>query len=584
MNEFEFEPRPGHQRDRAGPAVSRAPGLVGEVVKAARRGGATPLARGQRGRRGGSGRGRSASLAMKAAQARRRVVVKARVVRHRGQRYSAAPLARHIAYLERDGVAREGAQARLFDADGDNAPGEAFARRCEEDRHHFRFIVSPEDAGDLADLRTFTRELMDDMARDLGTRLDWVAADHWNTAHPHVHVLVRGRAEDGSDLVIDRDYIGRGLRSRAEERATIELGPRTRLEQQRAQLREVAAERWTGLDRRLAALQERDGIVDLRPEPSRRDWPGRSLLIARATTLERRGLARPAGTGQWLLEDHAEASLRALELRTDGIARLHRAMREAGRDADPSRLVLDDGGAQPVLGRLLARGLDEELSGRAYALVEGIDGRTHHLRFDDLEASGDSPAGSIVELRRWRDPRGREQRMLSVRSDLDIAGQVGARGATWLDRQLVSQDAGLASSGFGAEVRAALAARRDHLAGLGLASDAGHPRGPGRPQLVPDLLARLKADDLAAAAAELGSRTGLAPIEARAGDHVVGRYRQRVDLASGRFAMIDEGLGFRLVPWQPALERRLGQAVSGTFNGRGGIDWDHARQRTLPGR
>src|SRR3546814_6563528 len=87
-----------------------------------------------------------------------------------------------------------------------------------EDRHHFRFIVSPEDAGDMADLRAFTRELMDDVARDLGTDLDWVAVDHWNTDNPHIHVLLRGKADDGTDLVIDRDYIREGMRGRAEER------------------------------------------------------------------------------------------------------------------------------------------------------------------------------------------------------------------------------------------------------------------------------------------------------------------------------------------------------------------------------
>jgi type IV secretory pathway VirD2 relaxase len=44
----------------------------------------------------------------------------------------------------------------------------------------------------MADLRAFTRELMADAERDLGTRLNWVAVDHWNTDNPHIHVLVRG--------------------------------------------------------------------------------------------------------------------------------------------------------------------------------------------------------------------------------------------------------------------------------------------------------------------------------------------------------------------------------------------------------
>jgi type IV secretory pathway VirD2 relaxase len=94
---------------------------------------------------------------------------------------------------KRDGVTRDGADARMFAAASDDADTKAFAARYEEDRHHFRFTVSLEDAGQMADFRAFTRELMKDARHDLGTGLDWIAVDHWNTENPHVHVLVRGR-------------------------------------------------------------------------------------------------------------------------------------------------------------------------------------------------------------------------------------------------------------------------------------------------------------------------------------------------------------------------------------------------------
>src|SRR3546814_4694145 len=98
----------------------------------------------------------------------------------------------------------------MFDAQGDSADRADFASRCEDDRHHFRFIVSPEDAGEIGDLRRFTRDLMADMAKDLETRLDWIAVDHWNTDNPHIHILVRGVADDGQDLVVDRGYMSEG--------------------------------------------------------------------------------------------------------------------------------------------------------------------------------------------------------------------------------------------------------------------------------------------------------------------------------------------------------------------------------------
>src|SRR3546814_12878470 len=74
---------------------------------------------------------------------------------------------------------------------------------------------SPEDCSELADVRAFTRDLVATMERDLGTRLEWVAVDHWNTDNPHVHLLDRGKGDDGQNLVIDKDYIRTGIRARA---------------------------------------------------------------------------------------------------------------------------------------------------------------------------------------------------------------------------------------------------------------------------------------------------------------------------------------------------------------------------------
>src|SRR3546814_8913977 len=109
--------------------------------------------------------------------------------------------------LKRDGVTRDGEKAVMFDASSDRADDLAFADRSKDDRHHFRFIVSPEDAGEMTDLRAFTRDLATQMEADLGSRLDWVAVDHWNTDNPHVHLLVRGVADTGADLAIGRAHV-----------------------------------------------------------------------------------------------------------------------------------------------------------------------------------------------------------------------------------------------------------------------------------------------------------------------------------------------------------------------------------------
>jgi hypothetical protein len=135
----------------------------------------------------------------------RRVVVKARVVKLRGGASRAADA--HLRYLQRDGVTQDGEPGRVYSAIQDCADGEAFVKRGREDHHQFRFIVAAEDGVELGNLRRFTRNLMDQMEEDLGTRLDWVAIDHHNTGHPHTHIVVRGVTEDGKILNIAGDYI-----------------------------------------------------------------------------------------------------------------------------------------------------------------------------------------------------------------------------------------------------------------------------------------------------------------------------------------------------------------------------------------
>mgnify|MGYP001608571264 FL=1 len=576
----EFRVRPGRSRDSGAASGRRSQKLAAQVQRAANKAGHAGSRRAGLKRGSGSGkaaRGRRTVAAMRRTPGQRRVTVMARIARHKGAHYRAAPLAKHIKYLERDGVSRDGRDASMFDAQTDRADRDAFAGRCEDDRHHFRFIVSPEDAGDMEDLRSFTRELMADAAKDLGTELDWVAVDHWNTDNPHIHVLVRGVASDGADLVIDRGYISEGLRFRAEERVTLELGPRTELDIRTALAREVDAERWTSLDRQLERLgQDTAGLIDLRPGGDA-DPEMRRLLLGRAAKLEQLGLAAREGPAVWALEPGAETTLRDLSVRNDIIKTMHNAMSRDGGRFDVSALALhQDVPSEPVIGRLVERGLHDELTGSAYAIVDGVDGRTHHLRFKDMEMTGDAKPGSIVELRSWEDAKGHDRLSLATRSDIPLEAQIKAPGATWLDRQLVARNPVATGNGFGREVRDALDARASHLETQGLARRQGQ-----RVTLAQDLVGTLKNQELTAAAQAIAARTGLEHKPSGAGDYVSGIYRERVTLSTGRFAMIDEGLGFQLVPWRPALDQHLGQHITGTMSPGGSVDWALGRGRGI---
>jgi hypothetical protein len=269
-NEDDFRIRPGKVRDRGGgqefgrrigSARGRPTSFVGEVQRAVRRAGGNPNWDPGTGKGGGRfnarGRGAATALSLKDRSAwsrdgsgvrtrARRVAVKARVVKLNPQRgavrgrqfVSAKAVDAHLRYLERDDVTKDGAKGQVYSAERDVEDGRAFLNRGREDRHQFRFIVSAEDGAELSDLRTTTRDLMKQMEADLGTKLDWIAVDH-HTGHPHTHILVRGVTDDGKTLNIAGDYIAYGIRERASEIVTLELGRQTELEVTKQLEREV---------------------------------------------------------------------------------------------------------------------------------------------------------------------------------------------------------------------------------------------------------------------------------------------------------------------------------------------------------
>ena len=577
-DENDFRIRPGRIRSTR---VQRARPFIAQALAAAQRAGGSVSRKGTigPGHRSRFGRGQRASVqANRLITSRSRgAVVKARVVRHAGR---GAPLATHLNYLRREGVTRDGEKARLFGPGTDHADPKAFAQRCEDDRHHFRFIVSPDDAVEMSDLKTFARDLVGQMEKDLGTKLEWVAVDHWNTEHPHVHLIVRGVREDGENLVISRDYIKEGMRDRARDLITRELGPRTDHEIRRTLERQIDAERWTNLDRQLTRDGCRTGVIDLAPHPNRQPDEFHALKVGRLRKLESLGLADQVGPGQWIVSENAETTLRELGERGDIIKRIHRGLSERGIERGTASYVLageslDDS----VVGRLVARGRDDELKGTAYAVVDGADGRTHHIKLPDLDAAGDGAPGSIVELRKFDDAQGRRRVALAVRSDLSIERQLTAAGAPWLDRQAIAREPialGGGVGGFGAEVREALDRRAEHLIAQGLAERQSRGVSFSR-----DLIETLRRRELDALADKLSAESGRPLTRASTGEYVAGTYRQRFALASGRFAMIDDGLGFQLVPWSPSLEKQLGRHVSGLARSDGGIDWSFGRKRGL---
>src|SRR5450432_2026305 len=697
-NEDDFRIRPGKVRDRGGgqetarrigAARGRPTSFVGEVHRAIRRAGGNPNRDPGTGKGGGRfnarGRGGATALTLKDRSAwsrdgsgartrARRVAMKARVVKLNPQRgavrgrqfVSAKTVDAHLRYLERDGVTRDGEKGQVYSAERDVEDGRAFLERGRDDRHQFRFIVSAENGAELSGPRETTRNLMQQMETDLGTKLDWIAVDHHNTGHPHTHILVRGVTKDGKTLNIAGDYIAYGIRERASEIVTRELGRQSELEVTKQLEREVEADRFTGLDRMLVAEQQGREFSDLRPDQDMRDTfrQNRALLIERARKLERMGLATEIETGKWIVSPKAEPTLRELGERGDIIKTMHRALERErlAEDRHPARYVLHrENAPERITGRVLDKGLGgDEIGERVRLVIDGVDGRVHHIEMDAalaeeagrgmiVVAGSAAPAGpraadrNIIDvagevgvyrpsehlqrarsaidrlggdpeafvrshvrrleaLRRaghadridadhWRVPadlpaRGQAYDLardppnirISILSPSGLDSQIGHDGATWLDRELASPSrTTLANTGFGREVTEAMERRRQSLVNMGHAVRLED----GRIGVSKDFVANLERTEVTRVGKAMAAERGLTFTAAKTGEYVSGTLVGSTQLASGRFAMIDDGIGFLLVPWQPVLDNRIGQHITGTVRDTGGVEWSFGKKRGL---
>ena len=388
--------RPARGAARAPSGVSPDPANpAGKGVKAAGR--RVEGAGVRRGRGAAFVRARSLSGGWRhSAPGMRRVVVKTRYVRQAGRSGKGAA---HLRYIQRDGTSRAGAPGQLYSATEDQADSEAFLARGRDDRHQFRFIIAPEDAAELSDLTGHTRDLMRSVEADLGTKLDWVAVNHHNTGHPHVHVIVRGCDDRGETLVINGDYLAHGIRERASALATLELGPILEREQTRKLAAEVDQDRLTRIDRAMIAEAE-DGLLDLRPDPqeARRQFD-RTLRLRRLGRLQKMGLATEQAPGVWGLNPRLEPTLRAMGERGDIIRSIHRALKADGLTRDPMTFEVHDAAPQvSITGRIVDKFLTDEMGESLTLVVDGIDGRIHHLSGLDADRLEGAKVGRIVEV------------------------------------------------------------------------------------------------------------------------------------------------------------------------------------------
>lgn len=231
------------------------------------------------------------------------------------------------------------------------------------------------------DLKEHARELVAQMQRDLGTRLELAAIDHHNTDNPHVHILIRGVTESGNSLSIDRSYIKSGIRDRSQEIASHKLGLRVERDILESRRRAVTRDQFTEIDRALVGRSDTQNIITFNDRPRQNEGAREreAQNVARIGFLESMGLARQLNQLSWQISPDLEQTLRQHQLSIDIIKTRARHLDKIHDRQAPLHVTELKPGEQ-VTGRVIGTGLENETTDRRYLMIEGNEGKLHYIR------------------------------------------------------------------------------------------------------------------------------------------------------------------------------------------------------------
>ena len=268
------------------------------------------------------------------------------------------------------------------------------------ERHQFRFIVSPEDAGEL-DLTVYVRRLMTRIEHDLGRKIEWAAVNHYDTDHPHAHVVVRGVDRDGHELRFERGYISSGIRWSAQELATQELGPRLEFEiRRRTRPGGHAGAFHVARSRDRAAVEGRPGGAAVAEAFAH----GRSVAPSRVDSSTSRRWDWPSGVSRarGRCPRTGRSSCASLGTRGDILKQMHDVRAWATPRATAScgsgepLLAGVDAGQDALVARVAGKGLSDEMKGAFYAVLETPNGFAYHVPLDAKTAEAVRPGDLVL--------------------------------------------------------------------------------------------------------------------------------------------------------------------------------------------
>jgi hypothetical protein len=261
-------------------------------------------------------------------------------------------------YLVREGTDIDGGRAKLYGTDLDEYRQNMTAK-------NFRIFLSPQ--SDKVEPKELAQRFIKKLELQTGYKLYWQGANHYNTAHPHAHLLINGVDKNGKEVFLPRDVIKTFMRETARDICTSMIGSRTRQDMELEREQALGARRYTKLDERIKELCHGTFRVNLDGLAA-----DRGRVLTRLENLRKMNLCEYKNGGYRLSANWRE------DLQANGRYNKFLESRRLLRYSAPSRLAVYQGAAGKVSGKVtkIFR-LDGDASDNHAVLLEGLDGRAY---------------------------------------------------------------------------------------------------------------------------------------------------------------------------------------------------------------
>ena len=323
----------------------------------------------------------------------RRVVVKASYILA-SNKNSRARIRHHLHYAGQ-GKSDELKQTPvLYGADGDTINFIKTVNGFETAPHMFNIIISPED-GKKLDLTEFTKDFIAVIEKDLKTKLDWVAGNHYDTNDPHIHLLIKGSDENGKPLLMKRDYIAKGLRARAGQVATKKIGLRSYEEVVSSLERKICSTKKCELDN-IIVKHCVNGAFDLSKANSQLNDLPSSLFTRRLEFLSTKGLVTKIKESCWQIKDGLPEQLRNIDRTHSIISKLSDGLKVNKQDCEiiSAKTMAD----RVVKGHVVERGYADDRESREYLLIKSKEKKFIYVELEKHSEKTRTEVGEFVRI------------------------------------------------------------------------------------------------------------------------------------------------------------------------------------------